>query len=182
MHVPSVLIVVANGSESLETVTIANVLRRGGLNVTLAALGNSLQLSLTRGLSLTADALFETVQHQVFDAIVLPGGEEGANAFANHAGLLTLLRAQRLSHRWIAAICASPALVLSAKGLLDGKQATGYPAMREQLLHYVDRPVVIDGHTLTGQGPAQAIAFALALVEQLAGEPVQKQVAADLLA
>jgi 4-methyl-5(b-hydroxyethyl)-thiazole monophosphate biosynthesis len=67
-------------------------------------------------------------------------------------------------------------------GLLDGKQATGYPAMRHQLLHYVDRPVVVDGHTITAQGPASSIAFALMCVEQLCGELASREVAAALLA
>ncbi|HEY9546761.1 MAG TPA: DJ-1/PfpI family protein, partial [Solimonas sp.] len=57
-----------------------------------------------------------------------------------------------------------------------------YPAFREHLLHWVDQAVVADGHCLTSQGPATAIAFGLTLIEKLAGSEMRQRVAADLLA
>ncbi|HEY1078292.1 MAG TPA: DJ-1/PfpI family protein, partial [Fontimonas sp.] len=98
-----------------------------------------------------------------------------------HAGLMKKLVAQRHDHRWYAAICAAPALALNPHGLLDGKKATCYPAFRSNLLHYVDLPVVVDGHCITGQGPASAVAFGLQLVESLCGSAKRKQVADALL-
>jgi len=176
------LVVVANGSESLETVTLINVLRRAEVNVTVAAVGEALTVTGTRDILLLATVRHADVAHQHFDLIALPGGETGARTLGAHTPLIQQLREQRLAHRWTAALCAAPALVLAPHGLLDGKQATGYPAFRDALLHYVDRPVVVDGHTITGQGPASAMAFALACVEKLVGEPRQRQVAQALLA
>lgn len=178
----SALVVIAHGSESLETATIVNVLRRGGVKVTVASLEKTLAVKGTREIKLTADKLYARVAKQNFDLIVLPGGEKGAQKFGKHKALIEKLLAQRVAHRWIAAICAAPALALSPHGLLDGKQATGYPALRDKLLHYVDRPVVTDGHTVTGQGPSSAIAFALKLVEVLKGAAVRREVADGLLA
>lgn len=175
------LVVVADGSESLETVTIVNVLRRAGVKVTLAAIGNT-PVAGTRGVALMPDTHYDIVAHNPFDLIVLPGGEEGAKALAAHGPLREKLRQQRLAHRWIGAICAAPAFVLAPQGLLDGKQATCYPAFRNQLLHYVDQPAVCDGHTITGQGPATAIPFALMLVEKLCGDTPRREVAQALLA
>ncbi len=176
------LVVIANGSESLETVTIINVLRRANVEVTVAAVGDALTVTGSRDILLLATVRHADVTHHQFDLVVLPGGEMGAKALAAHAPLIQQLREQRLAHRWTAAICAAPALVLAAHGLLDGKQATGHPAFRDALLHYVDMPVVIDGHTITGQGPASAIAFALACVEKLVGEARRREVAEALLA
>lgn len=178
----NVLIPIADGSESLEAVTITNVLRRGGFTVTLAAIGRKTDIKGTRDIPLHADALFDDVASQEFDAIILPGGEAGAAALGAHAPLIDKLKAQRLAHRWFGGICAAPALALAPHGLLDGKQATCYPAFREKLLHWVDQPVVADGHCLTSQGPATAIAFGLALIEKLAGAETRHRVAADLLA
>lgn len=175
------LVVVADGSESLETVTIVNVLRRAGVKVTLAALGNS-PVAGTRGIALMPDTHYDIIASQTFDLIVLPGGENGAKALGAHAPLIEKLRQQRLAHRWIGAICAAPAFALAPHGLLDGKQATCYPAFRDALLHYVDLPAVSDGHTVTGQGPASAIAFALLLVEKLCGDQPRREVAEALLA
>ncbi|AXQ29039.1 DJ-1/PfpI family protein [Solimonas sp. K1W22B-7] len=176
------LVVVAHGSESLEAVTIINVLRRGDVEVTVASIESSFAVEGTRGVMLTAEALWTDVGGRDFDLIVLPGGEKGAQALSDHAGLVEKLKAQRQAHRWTGAICASPALVLSRHGLLDGKKATCYPAFREQLLHYVDLPVVVDGHCVTGQGPASALAFGLQLVEVLRGADQRKSVAQGLLA
>jgi 4-methyl-5(b-hydroxyethyl)-thiazole monophosphate biosynthesis len=175
------MVAVADGSESLETVTVVNVLRRAGVDVTVASIGGQLTVNATRSIALTADALFADIADQGFDMIVLPGGEDGAKALGAHAGLMQMLNDQRHAHRWIAAICAAPALALAPAGLLDGKQATCYPAFRDALLHFVDRPVVVDGHCITSQGPATAMAFALQLVESLGGSALRKQIAEGLL-
>ncbi|PPE72223.1 DJ-1 family protein [Solimonas fluminis] len=176
------LVVIAHGSESLEAVTLVNVLRRAEVEVTIASIESSRTVEGSRGLTLTADALWPEVEGREFDLIALPGGEQGARALAAHAGLVGKLRTQRQAHRWTGAICASPALVLSAHGLLDGKKATCYPSFRDQLLHYVDLPVVVDGHCVTGQGPASAVAFGLELVEVLCGAEKRRSVAQGLLA
>lgn len=176
------LIAIAHGSESLETVTTANILRRGGVEVTLASIESTPTVIGTRDIRLTADALFSEAGRKDYDMIVLPGGEKGAEALAKHFALIEKLKAQRQQHKWTAAICAAPALVLSDNGLLDGKQATCYPAFREKLIHWVDLPVVVDGHCVTSQGPATAVAFGLKCVEVLCGEPTARKVAADLLA
>ncbi|MGH8447313.1 MAG: DJ-1 family glyoxalase III [Solimonas sp.] len=178
----NVLVPIADGSESLETVTLVNVLRRGGVAVTVAATGASRDVRGTRDIALRADALFADVASRDFDAIVLPGGEQGAKALGAHASLIEKLKEQRLAHRWFGGICAAPALALAPHGLLDGKQATCYPAFRDQLLHWVDQPVVADGHCITSQGPATAIAFGLGLLEKLAGSAKRHEVAQALLA
>jgi 4-methyl-5(b-hydroxyethyl)-thiazole monophosphate biosynthesis len=178
----NVLIPIADGSESLETITVANVLRRAGLDVTLAAIGRQREVHGSRAIRLTADALLDEVLDRDYDAIVLPGGEAGAKALGAHQPLIDKLHAQRLAHRWFGGICAAPAFALAPHGLLDGKQATCYPAFRDQLLHWVDQPVVADGHCLTSQGPATAIAFGLALIEKLVDSRTRHEVGRALLA
>lgn len=183
MHEPkkTALVVIANGSESLEAVTIINVLRRAAIEVTVAAVGDALTVKASRDILLLATVRHADVAQQNFDLIALPGGEAGAKTLAAHAPLIAQLAEQRRAHRWTAALCASPAFVLAAHGLLDGKQATTFPAFRDALLHYVDMPVVVDGHTITGQGPASAMAFALMCVEKLAGDAKRREVALALL-
>ncbi len=176
------LIPVSHGSESLETVTIANILRRADVEVTVASITDDLVVDGTRSIKIAADAKFDEVAQKDFDLIVLPGGENGAKALGAHAALMGKIVAQRRDHRWYGAICAAPALALHPHGLLDGKKATCYPAFRSTLLHYVDLPVVVDGHCITGQGPASAVAFGLQLVESLCGSAKRKAVAEGLLA
>lgn len=176
-----ILVPLAHGSESLETVTLVNVLRRASIPVTLASIETETVINATRDIRLVADAAFADLSALDFDAIVLPGGERGAERLAQYAPLIEKLNSQRIGHRWYGGICAAPALTLSPHGLLDGKQATCYPAFKDCLLHYVDRPVVIDGHCITSQGPATALAFALTWVEKLVGIEQRQRIAADML-
>ncbi|MDD3762646.1 MAG: DJ-1/PfpI family protein [Nevskiales bacterium] len=175
------LIPVATGSESLETITIVNVLRRAGVDTCVASVTGALDVVGTRDVGFRADALFDAIADREFDLIVLPGGEPGARALAAHAGVMRKLTEQRMAHRWYGGICAAPALALAPAGLLDGKQATCYPTFRDALLHFVDQPVVVDGHCITSQGPATAMAFALQLVETLCGAATRNSVAEQLL-
>lgn len=176
-----VLVPVAHGSESLETVALVNVLRRASIPVQIASIETETVVNATRDIRLVADVAFADLDAQDFDAIILPGGELGAERFAQNKPLIAKLASQRLAHRWYGAICAAPALTLSPHGLLDGKQATCHPLFRERLLHFVDMPVVIDGHCITSQGPGTVIEFALTWVEKLAGAAERKRVAAEML-
>lgn len=172
----SVLIPVANGSESLEVVSLVNVLRRADIEVCVASIEDDLRLQGTRGIDFMADSKLAQVSAQSFDAIILPGGEQGSRALGGCSPLIERLTQQRIEHRWYGAICAAPALALSPNGLLDGKQATCHPVFREALLHFVDQAIVIDGHCMTSQGAGTALPFALAWVEQLAGAEMRAAV------
>lgn len=176
-----ILVPMAHGSESLEAVTIINLLRRAGLSVTVASIETETLVNATRDVHILADTAFADLAAQDYEAIILPGGERGAERLAAHAPLIAKLHSQRVAHRWYGAICAAPALTLSPHGLLDGKQATCYPTFRDRLLHFVDQPVVVDGHCITSQGPATALAFALTWVEKLVGIEERKRLSASLL-
>ncbi len=176
-----ILVPAAHGSESLETVTLVNVLRRAELDVSLTSVEESTALNMTRGVRIQADCCFADIQDQTFDAIILPGGENGAGTLGSHKALIAKLSEQRLAHRWYGGICAAPALSLSPNGLLDGKQATCHPQFREKLLHFVDRAVVIDGHCITSQGAGTGLEFALTWVETLLSKQAREQVARDIL-
>lgn len=176
-----VLVPIAHGSESLETVVLVNVLRRASIPVQVASIETETVVNATRDIRLMADVAFADVETQDFDAIILPGGELGAERLAMHQPLIAKLASQRLAHRWYGAICAAPALTLSPHGLLDGKQATCHPLFRERLLHFVDMPVVIDGHCMTSQGPGTSVEFALTWIEKLASAAERKRVAAGML-
>ena len=110
-HLP-VMVCIANGSEEMETVNIIDVLRRGDLEVIVAKVSNNasekhdLKVEASRGVKLEADHHFDEVATRDFSVIVLPGGMEGAKAFAANHKLLERLQKQRSSNRIVAAICA----------------------------------------------------------------------------
>ncbi|KZY20601.1 MULTISPECIES: DJ-1 family glyoxalase III [unclassified Alcanivorax] len=130
---PTALIPIADGSEDIETVTLIDVLRRAGVEVTVASVTGTPDIVAARGTRIRADALIDDVMAQDFDLIVLPGGMPGAKALADSKKLIDKLHGQRDSGRLYGAICAAPAVALAPHGLLDGVAATGHPAFTDAL-------------------------------------------------
>jgi 4-methyl-5(b-hydroxyethyl)-thiazole monophosphate biosynthesis len=174
----TVLVPVADGSEEIEAVVIIDVLRRAGAEVTVASVGN-LHITASRGVKLTADCGIEDCKKRQFDLIALPGGMPGAEHLRDSAPLIDLLKNQKAAGKLYAAICASPAVVLTPHGLLDGKKVTCHPAFHNKLADAssVSQRVVVDGNCITSQGPGTALEFALELVRCLFGQTRADQVA-----
>jgi 4-methyl-5(b-hydroxyethyl)-thiazole monophosphate biosynthesis len=178
------LIAVADGVEDLEVVTLIDVLRRAEIEVVVASVENRRMFSCARGTRLTADAMLVDVLAQEFDLIVLPGGMPGAQHLADHQPLAERVREQAAAGKLFAGICAAPALALQGYGVLKQRRMTCYPAFSDRLsgCTFVDQPVVVDGNCITSQGPGTALAFALTLVEQVAGKATRVAVASAMLA
>jgi 4-methyl-5(b-hydroxyethyl)-thiazole monophosphate biosynthesis len=178
----TVLIAIADGTEELEAVTIIDVLRRAGAQVTVASVA-SLQVTASRGVKLVADCPIADCKDKLFDLIVLPGGLPGAEHLRDCVPLTDMLKSQKQAGRLYAAICAAPAVALAPHGLLDGKQATCYPACADVLPDRTQaaRRVVIDGNCITSQGPGTALEFAIELARQLFDDARAAQVAEAML-
>lgn len=176
----TVLVLFAAGSEELETVTIVNILRRAGIQVTLAGLEAG-ALRGSRGIVLVPDtALDDALQHS-YDMVVLPGGQPGTDSLKADKRVAGLLRQMEQQGKYVAAICAAPS-VLAYAGLLDGKRATGFPGTLDAfpLVMKHSSSVVEDGMLITSRGPGTAMDFALTLVERLAGKEKRLSVEAGL--
>ncbi len=177
-----VLVPISDGVEEIEVMTIIDVLRRAGAEVTVASVGDDLAVSASRGVKLVADAPISVCADEQYDLIALAGGMPGAEHLRDCPELIDLLKAQKQSGRYYAAICASPAVVLAHHNLLNEK-ATCYPAMLEKLGEKAvkDKAVVTDGTCITSQGPGTAMEFALTLTAALFGDQKRKEIAAGLL-
>jgi len=176
-----VLIPLAHGVEELEAVTIIDVLRRGGLEVTAAAIGNDRTVHGSRGVTLIADALWTSLEIDTFDAIVLPGGGKGTEALSADTRVIDAVRAFDEAGKFVAALCAAPT-VLAAANLLANRKATCYPSCAKQLgKSYDDAPVIADGNIITSQGPGTAMLFSLVLIQHFVGDETAQRVAEGLL-
>ena len=80
-----------------------------------------------------------------------------------------------MDNKYIAAICASPAMVLSAAGIEEDRYITSYPGEDfENMLdkaNYVEELVVVDGNLITSRGPATAFKFAFEIAKYLGLDP-----------
>lgn len=165
------LVVLAEGAEEMEATIVVDVLRRAGVEVVLASLGaDAAPVVCSRGVRLVPDATLKDAGGP-FDALVLPGGAEGARRLGGSAAVGALLRERERTGGLVGAICAAPR-ALQDHGVFAGRRMTCHPSVRDVVSAHgthVDAPVVEDGNLVTSQGPGTAFAFALALVARLAG-------------
>lgn len=175
------LILFADGSEELEAVTVINILRRGGIEVTVAGLHEGPHRG-SRGTVLVPDTTLNDALKHGYDMVVLPGGQPGTNHLKADARVLTLVRQMHEADKYVAAICAAPS-VLATAGLLDDKHATSFPGALDAFPKVLRQPqaVVEDSKLITSRGPGTAMDFALTLVERLAGHAKRQEVEAGLV-
>ncbi|KAK9286113.1 hypothetical protein L1049_014494 [Liquidambar formosana] len=181
-HIPHVLIPVANGSEEIEVVTIVDILRRAKVDVVVASVEKSVQISASRGTKIIADKSIDNAAESIYDLIVLPGGIIGAERLHKSKVLKKLLKEQESAGRMYGAICSSPS-VLHRQGLLKNKRTTAHPSVINKLTNEVvdTARVVIDGKLITSRGLATVTDFALAIVSKLFGHPRARSVAEGLV-
>ncbi len=174
----------ADGFEEVEALTAVDVLRRAGMPVRTVSISSSLQVMGAHGISVKADAIYESTLFGNPGWLILPGGLPGADNLYKFAPLQGLLHQQAESAEGqIAAICAAPAVVLGKLGLLKGHKATCYPGFENMLegAEYVDARVVVDGKFVLGNGPASALEWALAIVRVQLGQQKSRNVANGML-
>ncbi len=180
----SVLVPLAEGFEEIEAVSIIDVLRRGGVEVTTAYLFNR-EVNGANGITIVANMSIDDVVAEEYDMMVLPGGMPGAQHLKEDERVQTLLKTFDAKGKRVGAICAAP-IALDAAGVLgDDDQFTCYPSYDEQIAHghFTDaQKVVKSGNVLTSRGPGTAICFGLAIVRELVGEETYTQLKAGLLA
>lgn len=161
----------APGFEEIEALTPVDLLRRAGVDVQTVAVGETRYVTGAHGVTVEADLLLADEDMTEADMLIAPGGMPGAQNLYDSQRVRQLFERQAARGAYVAAICAAPAVLLAAIGVLKGKNATCYPGFEKMLeeggaTHREGR-VVADGNIITANGPASAMAFALALVDAL---------------
>lgn len=165
------LLLLANGFEEIEALGTLDLLRRGGVDVTTCTLN---QTPLTLGahqIAVEAELCLTELDSTLYDGVILPGGLGGSQALAATQGVLELLKDYNTQGKLICAICAAPALVLTAAEIVNGRKVTCYPApdfidlLGDQ---YVAADAQIDGNLITAAGPGCFTAFARAILDTVA--------------
>ena len=178
------LVFMANGFEEVEALTVVDFLRRAEVQVDICSIYDEKEVEGEHGVKLTADICLKDVKDpQEYDAVITPGGLPGATNLRDEERVVSIMKqAFDKPGRWVASICAAP-FVLAAAGIAPQIAGTCYPGCEDAVGYkeYRKEPVVVDKNVVTGMGPALAPAFALKLVELLAGEEKAKEVGDGLL-
>ena len=165
---PKVAVILANGFEEIEALTVVDVMRRA--NITCHMVGFEDTVTGSHAIQVQANRVFDGNLSE-YDMIVLPGGMPGSADLRDNEQLITELQKFEKIGKKVAAICAAP-IALNQAGLLEGRNFTCYDGVQEQIAngHYHKETVVVDGNVITSRGPATALAFAYHLVETLGGD------------
>ena len=177
------VVILADSFEEIEAITQIDVLRRAGVEVTVAGLAEGIATG-AHGVGVATDLPLAKLDFEP-DLVVLPGGMPGAERLGASKNVVGLLEKQNAAGRMIGAICAAPAFAPVAAGVLEGKRATCYPSFESRFSEgttAVEDRVAIDGNVVTSRGPGTALEFALALVDQLVGSAKAEELRAAMLA
>ena len=176
-----VYIILGTGFEEAEAVIPCDLLRRAGIEVHFAGIGG-LEITGSRGITVKADCTAEEADFARAEMLVLPGGLGGVASIRGCQLVMDAVKQAYADGRYLAAICAAPT-ILAELGITDGKNATCYPGMGEQMgnARLCDDGAVADGKVVTGRAAGTAFDFALMLISVLRGEAAAEAVAAGVV-
>ena len=166
----NIAIVLSDGFEEIEAISVIDVLRRGTCHVDVFGL-NGITVTGSHEITIDADEIFEYYNVLKYDGIVLVGGMKNAINLSGSNDVIKLLEDFNDKGKLVAGICATPAVVFSKTNILKDKNATCYPdnELIAQLgvNRFVDSLVVVSGNIITSQSPSTAIDFAIAILKYL---------------
>lgn len=199
-----VIVFLADGFEEVEALTPIDYLRRAGIELTSASIGEGPLVKGSHGVQVAADTRLSLLLERgaldagLWDAVILPGGLPGADNLAASKDLGKFLLEMTRAGKWVCAICASPARVLFPLGILSGKRFTCFPGEEKKILaqagtdpgapesmnppvRWQEERVVVDGALITSRGAGTAGEFACAVIESLLGPGEGKKIAGQVL-
>lgn len=167
----------AEGFETVEALMVVDILRRGGVGVTMASINEDEVVRSSHGVEVGMDAVLGEVDALDYDAVILPGGMPGTLHLGESEAVKKTVLAMNEAGKIVAAICAAPG-VLGKYGLLEGKKACSYPSHEENLTgaEVLRTPVVKDGNIITSRGLGTAAEFAFELLTVLDGVEKTEQI------
>ncbi len=111
----------------------------------------------------------EELNTDEIDCLLFPGGYS-PDALRLHTETIKLVQACHQQGKLLAAICHGPWVLISA-GIMEGRQSTGYVAVRDDLVNagaeFLDVPAVRDGNIITGRVPDDLPEFCQEIIKAL---------------
>lgn len=176
------VILLAQGTEEVEALMPVDLLRRAGIEVTMVSVTGQLEVTGSHNISITTDALLDSIDVADYDMLILPGGMPGTLHLQEDVAVQKMIMRFSESGKYLAAICAAPK-IYGGLGLLKGRKATCYPGFEEELsgAQVVYEEVVADGPFITSRGLGTAIPFSLKLIESLISQEVADEIAEKII-
>ncbi len=175
-------IFLADGFEEIEALTVVDLLRRAGIDITTVSIMGRKSVTGSHNITVEADALFADINFNDVDMLILPGGMPGTTNLDSCEPLKEKIREFDSGNKMLCAICAAPT-VYGKMGLLKGKKACCFPGREADLLgaDVQTAETAVDGHFITSRGMGTAIPFGLAIIAHYQGEDAAKEMAAKIV-
>ncbi len=172
----------ATGYEEIEALTVVDILRRAGEDITMVSITDKRSVVSSHGVEVMMDKIFSEVNFDEVDVIVLPGGMPGTKNLEACEALMEQVDTFVETGKIVAAVCAAPS-ILGHRGHLKGKRACSFPNFEDHLegAKVKQEPAVIDANIITGRGMGAAIPFGLAILEKLQGKKAAEEMAKSIV-
>ena len=159
-----VAVLMAEGYEEGETLTIVDLLRRAGIECHTFSFCDEYVKGM-HNMYIKADKMFSE-EIKDYDMLVLPGGRPGGANLKANPEVISMVQYFNENNKYLAAMC-SGTVVLSDAKVIDGKKVTGYTGYADKLIggQFIDDVVVFDQNIVTSQGPATPYPFAFKIIE-----------------
>jgi 4-methyl-5(b-hydroxyethyl)-thiazole monophosphate biosynthesis len=177
-----VYVMLADGFEDIEALSVVDVLRRGGVEVMTVSIKRDKFVVSAHDVPVAADKSLGDIEVSPHDMIVIPGGLKGVQGLSKSKELEDILIKHQANNGLLAAICAGPTIP-GKLGFYKGVKATCYPGCEEDLLGAItsDEPVVVDKNFITSRAPATALAFSYKLLEIVKDEDTAEKIMKGML-
>ncbi|MBW4617559.1 MAG: DJ-1/PfpI/YhbO family deglycase/protease [Desmonostoc vinosum HA7617-LM4] len=183
-----VAILIEHGVEDVEFMVPYNGLKSAGMEVIVLGSRMNEKYKGKRGkLSMQADGTTTEAIASEFDAVVVPGGM-APDRMRRNLNTVNFVKEAIQQGKLVAAVCHGPQVLIEGD-LLKGKQATGFSAIRKDIINaganYIDEALVVDGNLITSREPGDLAIFTTAILSRLgyggkdAALPHEKDITAE---
>ncbi len=179
-----VALFLADGCETIEALTVADILYRAGIPCTRVSITDTPVVVSSHKVTMIADTTVSHLNFDDYDMLVLPGGIPGTPNLKACEPLMAQVKRFYSEGRMIAAICAAPS-IFAELGLLKGVRAACNPSFEDVLIRngadLVRENAVVSGNIITSRAMGTAIPFALAIVEHYKGKEAAEALGKNIL-
>jgi protease I len=147
-------------------------LKEEGIEVTVVGSGTASVYHSKYGIPVEVNKKASEVKADDFDVVVIPGGY-APDKMRIHPAMVSLVRDAFNKGKIVAAICHAGWMLASA-GILKGKRATSYVAIKDDMVNagalWEDSETVRDGNLITARKPDDLPSFCRTIIEAMEGK------------
>ncbi len=150
-------------------------LREAGAEVIVVGAEAGKTYTSKLGYPVVSERSYDVINARDFDGVVVPGGF-APDHIRRHSAATQFVADMNAAGKLVAAICHGPWVLCSARGMLRGRRATSFFAIKDDVVNagaeWEDAEVVVDNNLVTSRKPDDLPAFCRAAISVLAGVPV----------